>query len=51
MADAKSRAFPLEAATAMSESVKVFGRDRRGGECLLLTEELKSGLRGPIFHF
>ena len=26
----------------------LFGRDRRVGECLLLREERKSGLRGPI---
>jgi hypothetical protein len=26
----------------------LFGRDRRVGECLLLREEQKSGLRGPI---
>src|SRR6267142_1208350 len=29
----------------------LFGRDRRFGECLLLREERKSGLRGPISVF
>jgi hypothetical protein len=29
----------------------LFGRDRRVGECLLLREERKSGLRGPISVF
>jgi hypothetical protein len=29
----------------------LFGRDRRVGECLLLREEQKSGLRGPISVF
>jgi hypothetical protein len=29
----------------------LFGRDRRVGECLLLREERKSGLRGPISSF
>jgi hypothetical protein len=28
--------------------VALFGRDRRVGECLLLREERKSGLQGPI---
>ena len=32
----------------ISVYVQVFGRDRRVGECLLLREERKSGLRGPI---
>src|SRR5882724_1555498 len=31
--------------------VALFGRDRRVGECLLLREERKSGLRGPISVF
>src|SRR5712664_1644390 len=31
--------------------VPIFGRDRRVGECLLLREERKSGLRGPISVF
>ena len=29
----------------------LFGRDRRVGECLLLREERKSELRGPISVF
>jgi hypothetical protein len=29
----------------------LFGRDRRVGECLLLREERKSGLRGAISVF
>ena len=32
-------------------SLALFGRDRRVGECLLLREERKSGLRGPISVF
>ena len=31
--------------------VALFGRDGRVGECLLLREERKSGLRGPISVF
>src|SRR3981081_1561746 len=31
--------------------VALFGRDRRVGECLLLREERKSGLRGRISVF
>ena len=31
--------------------VALFGRDRRVSECLLLGEERKSGLRGPISVF
>src|SRR3989440_12780589 len=35
----------------MTPSGALFGRDRRVGECLLLREERKSGLRGPISVF
>ena len=35
----------------MSPELALFGRDRRVGECLLLREERKSGLRGPISVF
>jgi len=34
-----------------SPVVALFGRDRRFGECLLLREERKSVLRGPISVF
>jgi hypothetical protein len=37
-----------EALRCMSPDVALFGCDRRVGECLLLREERKSGLRGPI---
>src|SRR2546429_8991728 len=35
----------------MTPSGALFGRDRPVGECLLLREERKSGLRGPISVF
>src|SRR6267154_2100197 len=35
----------------LSRSMARFGRNRRVGECLLLREERKSGLRGPISVF
>ena len=38
-------------ATASHLDSTLFGRDRRVGECLLLREERKSGLRGPISVF
>jgi hypothetical protein len=38
-------------ATASHLDSTLFGRDRRVGECLLLREERKSGLRGPISAF
>jgi len=46
--------MPLAAAPLPRERfspVALFGRDRRVGECLLLREERKSGLRGPISVF
>ena len=35
----------------MSLFLALFRRDRRVGECLLLREDRKSGLRGPISVF
>jgi hypothetical protein len=45
--------MPLAAAPyrARVSPLALFGRDRRVGECLLLREERKSGLRGPISVF
>ena len=42
---------PRHQLRCMSPHVALFGRDRRVGDCLLLREERKSGLRGPISVF
>src|ERR1700716_4351044 len=43
--------YVLPNATAPHLDSTLFGRDRRVGECLLLREERKSGLRCPISVF
>jgi hypothetical protein len=44
--------LPAQRAIAQRfRAMELFGRDRRVGECLLLREERKSGLRGPISVF
>src|SRR6266850_8015647 len=42
---------PLAAIRDRCRFWALFGRDRGVGECLLLREERKSGLRGPISVF
>ena len=46
-----NRAHSLWKRQPLCPSLVLFGRDRRVGECLLLREERKSGLRGPISVF
>src|SRR5712675_719116 len=44
--------LPAQRAIAQRfRALALFGRNRRVGECLLLREERKSGLRGPISVF